>query len=116
MSVTRLINRPCTLILRSQAATVEDDYGTEIPGETEEVETVCELQQIKRTEPPAAGETSDALYNCFFQPGTRCTTADAVRIDGLVYEMVGDPDIVRSPFNDRESHVHATVRRAGGAE
>lgn len=114
--ISDLITRPCTLRLRSESGT-EDDYGNDIPTETE-VDTVCELQkEIRRSseEPGGQGELSDTLWSLFLPAGTQIDTGDAVEVDGALYEMVGSPWPVRHPLTGVESHVEASVRRTAGA-
>jgi hypothetical protein len=112
MSIARLVNRPCTIVRRSETDAT-DAHGNPQKEEAE-VETVCELQrQAKRSsdEPAGAGELSDTLWDLYLLPGTDIRTEDAIVVDGAEYEMVGDPWAVRSPFTKRESHIEATVRR-----
>lgn len=121
---TRLLRQPCTLILRSQAETTEDDYGNEIHGEAPRVDTVCNLQQTRREEAPDAGETSDTRWKLFLLPEVRdeanepveIDTGDAVEVDGRVYELIGDPWLVESPFTGRKSHVEVTCRRVAASK
>lgn len=123
MSIARLINRPCTLLLRSRAETTEDEYGNPVVGETPRIDTVCELQQERRDEAADEGETSDTRWKLFLLPNIldeddepiEVDTGDAVEVDGEVYELTGEPWRVRSPFNGRDSHVQATCRRVSGA-
>jgi hypothetical protein len=110
-----LINRPCTIISRSESGDT-DELGNDI-ADVNEVVTVCEVQQRRRDEPDAHGEVSDTLWDGFFLAGTELTTADAVRPEGLgEFELVGDPWPVRDPLTQQESHVEATLRRVAGAE
>jgi hypothetical protein len=123
MITSRLLNRPCTLILRSQAETTEDPFGNLLTADPPRVETVCELQQNRRDEAADEGETSDTRWKLFLLPeiknedgeSVRLTTGDAVEVNDEFYELIGDPWRVRSPFNQRMSHVEATCRRVVGA-
>lgn len=115
MTVATLMNRPCTITLRS-TGTTEDDYGNLIDDE-EFVDTVCEIQQKTRDEPEALGETSVTLWDAFFPAGTVTDTAASVDVEGLgVFEFVGDSWPVRNPRTQIESHVQATVKRVGPSE
>lgn len=116
MSLDGLVNRPCTLVLRSESDE-RTELGNEVPDETL-IETVWELQQKSRDEQPEEGEVSDTRWDAFFLPGTDLTTADAV-IDGLtghVFEVFGESWPVRNPTTQEESHIQATVRRTAGSE
>jgi hypothetical protein len=112
--ISRLISRPCTLILRRDGDAT-DEFGNPIAEETE-VETVCELQQRRRDERIGAGETSDTFWALYLRPGEDLRTSDAVEVDGEVYELVGEPWTVRNSRTGATSHVQATVRRVAGSE
>lgn len=114
MSLSTLINRPCTILRRTASAAV-DDYFNEIPTVTE-VPAVVELQQIQRTEPDVEGEFSDTRWLAIFPPDTALTTGDAIVVDGQTYELEGDPWDVRNPRLGAASHVEATVCLTAGAE
>lgn len=108
----RLINRPCTIIARHQDETEWDDYGDEEVVERRRA-SVCEVQQRSRIEPRDMGETSVTEWDMFFRAGETLDTGDAVEVGGAVYEVVGDPWIVRNPVTGKVSHVEATARIAG---
>lgn len=112
--LAQLINRQCQIVRRSQSSDL-DDYGNEIPGE-EIVETVCELQQRRRDEPGGEGETSDTEWVAFFLPEADLDTGDGLIVDGVVYEVTGDPWSARNPRTQAESHIEATLRRTAGSE
>lgn len=114
MTLSQLLNRPMTLVLRSDVGD-EDAYGSDVPDETF-VEVVGELQQQRRTEPADAGETSDSTWLLVLPAGTVLNTGDAVICDGQVYEAVGQPWAVRNPRSGAESHVECTLRRTAGDE
>jgi hypothetical protein len=114
MSLAQLLNRPVTIISRSDSGET-DELGNEIPTETA-IETVGELQQRQRDEPGAQGEFSETTWLLVLPTGTEIDTGDAVVIDGRIYELVGDPWAARNPRTQTESHVEATVRRAAGEE
>lgn len=107
--LAQLLNRPCTILRRSESGS-EDDYGNEIPDE-QQVETVCELQQRSRQEPGNEGELSDTSWLAIFPAGTELDTGDGLLVDDQKYEMVGDPWIARNPRTRAVSHVEATLRR-----
>jgi hypothetical protein len=113
MSLAALMNRPVTIIHRADADP-EDFYGQ---GRTETLQEVQgELQQMSRTEQAAHGDFSDTLWRLWLPATVRLRTEDAVAVDGLVYEVVGDPWEVRNPREGAVSHVEATLRRAGAWE
>lgn len=107
-----LIRTPCTIIRRSDVGDVDED-NNEIPGETP-VETLCNLQQVRRDEPASEGELSVTAWNCYFPAGTELTTADAVEIEGHLYELAGDPWDANQG-SAAVNHVEATLVRTGEA-
>jgi Family of unknown function (DUF6093) len=116
MSISDLMTRTCTLLLREQSG--EDGYGNEETEDTE-LQTVCEVQQAQRLEEPGEGEVSDVRWNGFFpvDPGQALSTGDAVRVTGIgVLELVGEPWVVRDPEEQIDSHVEASMRLVAGAE
>jgi hypothetical protein len=116
MSVSRLMNRPVTIIRRSGAG-VEDAYGNETVS-VEEIETVAEVQKQQRAdeEPGDAGEVSDTKWIGFFPPDTELRTDDAVRVDGIgTLELTGDPWQVRNPRTRAFSHLEVPMRITKGA-
>lgn len=107
MTVTRLMTRPCTLTLRYASAEV-NRYGDTITDEAI-VETLCELQQQNRSsdENVAADE-----WRLYLPAATVPQDGDTADVDGMTFEVIGEPWQVRSPVTNRVSHVEATVRRA----
>lgn len=92
-----------------------DDRGDAVP-DTDEVATVCELQQERRQEKDQQGELSDTQWVAYFLPGEDLSTADALIVDGQEFELVGDPWQARSPRTQEVSHVEVTLRRTAGSE
>lgn len=113
MSLSQLINRPCTLTRRSPSG-ARNQYGKRLPTQTT-VETLCELQQQSRDEPGEAGEFGDTTWLLVLPAGTAIDTSDSVTVDGDVYELVGPPWEARNPRTRQVSHIEATVRRTAGA-
>jgi hypothetical protein len=111
MSLSTLINKPCEIERRSLSADT-DRYGNYL-NTTTIVATVCELQQRIRKEPGEEGELSDTIWRAFFPAGTPIDTSDAVVVDDIVYEVVGDPWQARNPRTQTLSHVEATLRKTG---
>lgn len=117
MDVTPLITRPCTI---TRGARVDrDDFDLDVDDpeapEPETVEAVCELQQRQRSEDRDGGEVSSTDWTGYFLPDVELGTADVVTVEGVAYEVVGDPWKARDPLLDRDSHVEASLRRTAGA-
>jgi hypothetical protein len=110
--ITKLLNIPCTI---SQPSSDDDGptdvYGNPTGGDPTVTETVCELQQQRRTEPDADGELSDTTWLLVLPAGTQLDTAATVIVNDTAYEVVGDPWPARNPRTRREHHIEATVRR-----
>lgn len=109
--LSQLLNRPCTITSRTASGEI-DESGDETYTPTT-VETVCELQQRRRDEPDAQGEFSDTDWLIFLPAGTAIDTSDTVTVDGVTYEVVGDPWPARNPRTQTVSHVEASLRKAG---
>ncbi len=121
MTLAQLLNRPCAVLHRTLSEE-EDEFGNQ-KSATQEIETVCEVQESKRSlagrssEPASEGETSDAEWLGIFPAGTLLGTADTVRVDGIgELEVVGEPWAARNPRTQVVSHVEAPLRRTAGAE
>ena len=111
MSIARLISRPCTIVRRHDT-TERDGHGVPVAGEGL-VETAWELQQQRTSEAVDKEDLTDTLWNAFFRVGEEIAAGDSV-IDGLdehEYVVHGDPEVIRSPFNGRLSHIEAKVAR-----
>lgn len=121
MTLSQLLNRPCTISHRT-AGEGEDRYGNP-KSSVEEIETVCEIQESKRSlsgrssEHGEGGEVSDADWVGIFPAGTPLGAADTVRVDGLGdLQVVGEPWPARNPRTQVISHVEVPLRRTAGGE
>lgn len=112
MSLATLF-QPMTLVQRADLGAT-DDYGNAVMTETL-VETTGALQQIRRDEPEAQGETSDTRWLLAMPYGTPITTGDAIIYRGQVYELVGDPWNADDIGSEAVWHVEGTCRRVRGA-
>lgn len=113
MSLSTLLNRPCTIVQRSDSGNI-DDYGDPVQTEVL-VETTGELQQFERQEPIGQGEFSVAHWTLFLPAGTQIDTSDAVIVGGEEYGVEGEPWLVRNPRTGSDSHLEVTLVRAAGA-
>lgn len=114
MTLTSLLNRSC-VIERRAGTGATNSYGDETTS-TVSTSTVCELQQRQRTESSVEGEVSQTDWLLVLPAGTLIAHGDAVTVDGLDYEVHGDPWRARNPRTQAESHVEATVRRTGAED
>ena len=111
MNISRMITRPCTLVVRSGGTA--DQYGDYAPTETS-IATVCELQAIPRF--TSVRETEDGnvgtdLYKIYLPGDIVPDHADAVLIDGDTYELTGPSNTRRNPRTGESVFTEAYVRR-----
>lgn len=99
------------MTILGRSAGSDDGYGNLVPTITE-VETVGELQQVRREE----GEVSDTHWLLILPADSEIDTGDAVSIEGRTYELIGDPWFARNPRTQLLSHVECTLRRTAGSE
>lgn len=111
MTLTSLINRPCVLRHRTGGTMVDRD-GNEIP-EWVETATVCEIQQRRRSENDE--QISSAEWVAFLLPGETVGSGDELLVDGVTFQVEGDPWPARNPRTRQASHIEATLRRMAGA-
>lgn len=120
MSLAQMLNRPCTITHRSSGSE-KDRYGDEMQSESD-VDTVCELQQSRRSlsgrtsEPEENGDMSDTDWTGIFLPGTVIGSADTVMCGGDTFEVVGQPWEARNPRTGAFNHVEVPLRRTAGSE
>lgn len=121
MSLTQLINTPCTITHRTTSEK-RDRYGNEIPTETL-VDTVCEVQESRlslagrSSEPETEGEMSDTHWTGLFPTGTPLSTADTVRVEDIGdFEVAGEPWHARNPRTQTIDFVEVPLRRTVGGE
>lgn len=100
----------CQILTRT-GGTIEDDYGN-VQSVQGTIDTTCDLQQVRTTEPEQAGETSVSTWDLLLPHGTSLDTSDAVVVNGKTYELVGSPWFADTG-STRVNHVEATVVRAG---
>lgn len=108
-----LMTRPCT-VARVAPDGGRDDYGNATDGRPQTTATRCELQQTTRGEGDQ-GEPVATGWRLFLPAGTLVDAGDTVEVDGIRYEVDGDPWRARSPVTGTETHVEATVTRTAGS-
>lgn len=112
MSVDDLMNRPMAIVRRTVGEDL-DAYGNPLY-DTQSVDVVGELQQIRRDE-PTGEEFSDTWWNLFLPAGTDIRSDDVVLVDDEDYQVVGDPAAWRNPRTQTVKYVWATLRRTAAA-
>ena len=114
MSLTQLINKPCSIISRSPGST-PNEFGWKDRAESV-TSTVCYMEQNGQAganEHPGDNDMSDVRWTVIFPVGTEIDADDVVSVDGLEYEVDGEAWAVRNPRTQTMSHVEANVVRVG---
>ena len=115
MSISSLLNQPCTLLRAGTGPA--DVFGDATLTMTEE-ETVCALQRL-RPQQLRGGEEEDLSYpssNAFVAlPGTLDPPGsnDALVIAGTRWEFMETPEPVVHPVTLQTSHYEVLARNAG---
>lgn len=112
--LTDLITRPCTI--RRRSATGPDDAFGNPTNDVAETPALCELQQRARPETTDAGTVAQTEWALFMLADVELDTGDAVVVDGLEYEVAGEPARLRNPRSGVVEHIEATLVRTGGAQ
>lgn len=133
MSLSQLLSIPCTVHRSSTSVddldvepeATRDTYGNPIPPSvddstedaTYDLDTVCWLQQERRTEPGDAGELSDTFWTIFLLPSVDVDTSDSITVSGYgEFEVTGDPWQTTNPRTGQAWQVEVTARRTGPGE
>lgn len=115
--ISNLITRPCTIV--KPGIPTEDDYGNEIPGTPQLVETVCEFQrQTSRSESEdeSRNQLSTSRWDVFFNDGEDVAEDYGLIVDDIEYQFDGPPTRVWNPLERRHTHIEATATRTAGAD
>jgi hypothetical protein len=114
VSLTALLNLPCSISHRfADPDGGTDAYGNPLGG-TLTVETVCELQrrqQSQGSEDTRLGAIATDDWLLVVPAGTVLSAQDTVTVDGVAYEVDGEPWPARNPRTRTVSHVEASLRR-----
>jgi hypothetical protein len=113
--LSNFINRPCTIITRSESGAT-DIYGDPERDEGS-VQTVCELQPRSATEPANAGDLSSEDWTGYFLPADASSldSSSAVYVEGLgEFELVGKSQSWRNSRTQLDEYVKAHLRRTAG--
>ena len=113
MTLAALLNRPCTIVTRTESGTV-NEYGDTVDTEAT-ITTVCELQQKQRDENDDRGELAQSEWLLVLPAGTDVRLGDSVTVEDLVFEVVGEPWHARNPRTQAASHIEVTLARTAGS-
>lgn len=106
-TLDHLLTHPAQLIARTRAG--EDEDGDPIY-DVSVTDTVCELQQISSSEEHEGG-VEVTRFRVFLPSGTAPAGWDAIRVDGVEYELAGDANAIWHPLERSTHHVEAEVVR-----
>lgn len=106
-----LITRPCTITHTTTSGS--DDMGDPTTT-TEDVRTVCELQQASSTEQRETGAVVVTQWVVFLLPDVQASASDGLTVDdmpGAAFTFDGDPWLVRHPTSGEHGHQEARLRQ-----
>jgi hypothetical protein len=104
VSVTDLMNRPATLVVRSATGPV-DEYGNPTYAEVEQP-TTCELQQSGSRE-DLDGSVQVVTWRVFMPADAPAHGWDLLRVDGRELTPNGEAWLVVNPRTGEAHHVEA---------
>lgn len=109
----RLMTKPVDLIDRAE--TGEDAHGQPIYTETTTPKKAYVYQKRTGDRDSGTGRVSILWENYWvaLPPDTDVTSVDAVRFDGVTYEVVGEPHKQWNPRTQAVEFLELEVRRAG---
>lgn len=101
--------------LRHRVVAGQDEYGNDTLSFTEVQVGPCSVQQASSQE--AVSFTDQATKNVLvFMPyGTNVSYLDAMIINGIEYEIIGQPDSWSSPFSGHTAPVRVSGQLVEGA-
>lgn len=106
-------NQTVTAVKRTPGA--KDKMGVPTVSEIESDIAGCSFQPFDRpTEQLANMDLSVSVYRLFTPPGTGLTVTDAIRVNGVEYEILGDPQTWPEPITGVDHHTEFLLRRANG--
>lgn len=120
MSIDHLLIRPVT-IHRVNVASSIDEYGNEVPGDIELVETTGYLETTDVHEVLVGQQTYQADWNIVLKAHTPLDAWDRIEVPDVqigeagsthaaMFEVVGQPYRPHRPWTDQEMHVEADLR------
>jgi hypothetical protein len=92
-----------TIILVRRELSGQDEYSNDVYTDTEHSLDYCVVQPSSSSEVTQWTEQVSTDITVFVPYGTVVTALDALLIDGIKYEIQGDPQSWRSPFSGNTS-------------
>lgn len=93
-----------------------DEYGDPLSADSEEDDIPdCVVSPRLSTEVTAPGRQGVVVGLTLYAPyGTDLVHTDQVKVDGVLYELDGEPGPWKSPFSGWEAGVEVALKRAAG--
>lgn len=101
--------------LRHRVVAGQDEYGNDTLSFTEVQVGPCSIQQTTSGEQISFTDQVATSVMVFMPYGTNVDYLDAVIIDGVEYEVIGDPEQWVSPFSGHTAPVRVTGQLVKGA-
>ena len=98
-----------------RTVTGRDEYGNDTYTSTSEVVGPCSVQQGSSRENQAFNDQVITGVTVFMPYGTEVGYLDAIVINGVQYEVNGDPAVWVSPFSGRTAPIRVDAVAAKGA-
>ncbi len=109
MTSTHLLTQTATMANRT-ATGARDVFGDPTDVETSST-AKCYLYQTTRTEQTAGADLALEEWRIVLEPDARIGAGDGLTVDGVAFEVYGEPWPVFNPRTRRVDHIEATLRR-----
>lgn len=107
--IDRMLRTPCTI--RHRGSSGVDEYGNPTQVESGTTDTVCWLDPARSVEVTNGQQTYIQDWTLYLPAGTTIDGGDQVEVDGVLYELTGNPRRFTRPTSTVEHHVECDVRR-----
>lgn len=101
--------------LRHRVVAGQDEYGNDTYAFTEVQVGPCSVQQISSQEAVSFTDQVTKSVLVFMPYGTNVSFLDAIIIDNIEYEIIGQPDSWISPFSGNTAPVRVSGQMVEGA-
>jgi hypothetical protein len=105
-AVHQMIRIPC--VVQHSDPGAMDEYGDHPVAMVTETNERCHLNQSTRSE---TGEVEVERYMMYFLPSTIIDGNDAVIVQGMTLQIIGNPWVVTDPVTGWSTHIEATAVR-----
>jgi len=105
-AIHQLIKMPCTI--RHSDPGAADEYGDHPVSMVTETTERCYVAQSNRGE---ADEIEHERWQIYFLPYVLIDANDSVVVDGMTFEVLGNPWAVTDPVTGWRTHIEATAVR-----